>query len=108
MPKSPYTIPVPAGCACAHCGESFWPDDFGCEMPCLCERGWMPIYFHDECHLRRIVGSLSHLRRECSCFIEGSQCGDPPELTRRQAAVLACGEYLLRHGQLRPGPRRLQ
>ncbi len=45
--------------------------------------------WHRTCFLRSIVGSVAHLERRCSCYVPGSEEGDPPGLTRRKAANLA-------------------
>jgi hypothetical protein len=41
---------------------------------------------HIECAIRGVVGSLAHLQGTCSCIVPGSEEGDPPHLTKRQAA----------------------
>ncbi len=49
--------------------------------------------FHPECLFRAVAGSVAHLQRRCSCFVPGSREGDPPGLTRRQAAAAALAYY---------------
>lgn len=47
--------------------------------------------FHYECFFRMFVGSVGHVRKECSCW--GGKAGDPPGMTRREAAKAAFEEY---------------
>lgn len=65
---------------CAHCEEMIGPgeraDNEGSD-------------FHRECMFRGVAGSVAHQMKECSCYRPGSTQGDPPFLTRRQAAKLA-------------------
>ena len=42
------------------------------------------VWLHRECMIRLALGSLGHRLRLCSCY--GGTEGDPPGLTRRQAA----------------------
>jgi hypothetical protein len=49
---------------------------------------------HRECGIRMILGSVAHLDRRCSCFRKGDNCedgepGDPPGMSRREAARAA-------------------
>lgn len=44
---------------------------------------------HIECGFRSLVGSVAHLLRRCSCFQLGSTMGDPPGMTKREAAKAA-------------------
>lgn len=44
---------------------------------------------HYECSMRRVIGSEAHVLGVCSCNVPGSQEGDEPSLTRRQAAIAA-------------------
>jgi len=44
---------------------------------------------HRACALRQVVGSVAHLEGRCGCVVPGSPAGDPPGLTRRQAAEAA-------------------
>jgi hypothetical protein len=66
---------------CLWCDERFKEDE--------------PIEFllngamHYECAVRSIVGSLAHLKGQCSCVIPGAEETDPPGMTRREAAIAA-------------------
>ena len=55
--------------------------------------------YHYACALRTMLGSIAHLRGTCSCYSEGSTDGDPPDLTKRQAARLVAD--FVRHRQAR-------
>lgn len=46
-----------------------------------------PGPMHYECQLRSILGSVGHQLKQCSCY--GGTREDPPNMTRRQAAVAA-------------------
>lgn len=87
-------IPVPVGESCAHCDEPFLEDDTGIVIPSLPEGGYP---YHWNCHLRSIFGSVAHIEGRCSCFVPGASCGDPEELTRRQAADAAVAAYFWKH-----------
>jgi hypothetical protein len=52
---------------------------------------------HMECMTRSVVGSVAHQLCRCSCFIPGSEEGDPPGMTRRQAALAAVETMRLRN-----------
>jgi|HubBroStandDraft_1064217.scaffolds.fasta_scaffold32770_4 hypothetical protein len=47
------------------------------------------ILMHYECGLRGIIGSVAHLQRRCSCYVPGSEEGDPPGMSKREAAKAA-------------------
>lgn len=64
-----------------------------CEEPIDSDRELPPhlaaIAMHRECAWRAACGSLAHLQRKCRCFVRGSEEGDPPGLTKREAAKAA-------------------
>jgi len=67
-----------------------------CEEPILDgELSPQPVNapMHFECAARGVLGSVAHIERRCSCFVEGSEEGDPPEMTKRQAARAALEAY---------------
>jgi len=41
---------------------------------------------HKECLARQLLGSLAHIEGRCGCYVPGSAEGDPPGLSRREAA----------------------
>jgi hypothetical protein len=45
--------------------------------------------YHWACGLRSVIGSVAHLEKRCSCYVERAEEGDDPALTRRQAAEVA-------------------
>jgi hypothetical protein len=49
------------------------------------------MWWHRECMVRQVVGSVGHLQRRCPCY--GGTETDPPEMTRREAARAACELY---------------
>jgi hypothetical protein len=75
-------MPVPVGEPCTHCDELFVEGEQGV----MYANG---PYAHIECFMRGIAGSVAHQLGTCGCYVPGSAEGDPPELTRRQAAKVA-------------------
>lgn len=74
-------VATPVGAECGHCSEQIDATD----------DGWIDsggTVFHRECFIR-LTGSAAHHRRECSCFVPGSTCSDPPGMTKREAARAA-------------------
>lgn len=51
---------------------------------------------HTECTLRCVIGSVGHLRRECSCY--GGDADDPAGMTKREAAQAAVDIWRAREG----------
>lgn len=70
---------TPVNETCNHCEEPIALGDQGV----IYDNG--PVA-HLNCFLRGIVGSVAHQLKQCGCFVKGATEGDPPELTRRQAA----------------------
>ncbi|HEY1897044.1 MAG TPA: hypothetical protein VGG62_12255 [Terracidiphilus sp.] len=66
---------------CTHCDEPVLPGEQHPAFPSE------PMHF--ECGVRAVVGSVAHLLRRCDCYKLGSTLGDPPNLTKREAAVAA-------------------
>lgn len=87
--------PFPAGETCPFCEEPLdeAADDSGQAMPFHGETSAVR-HIHKECMLRSVVGSLAHLRGQCSCH-GGDQGG--PQVTARQDA-LAVWDWIARHG----------
>ena len=44
---------------------------------------------HRECAFRCIIGSLAHLEGKCDHYVKDSTAGDPPGMTKRQAAIMS-------------------
>src|SRR5262245_28332420 len=71
--------PVPVGERCEWCQEVFGDHDQGVKMS--------GKSYHVYCHVRLVIGSVSHQLKKCSCY--GGTWEDPPELTLRESAKLA-------------------
>ena len=62
---------------CRRCEEPILPgDDVHRDSPDM----------HHECAARQMLGSQAHIEKRCGCFIPGSGDGDPPGMTKREAA----------------------
>jgi hypothetical protein len=47
----------------------------------------IPYGLHRECAMRQVAGSVGHQTCRCTCY--GGDYGDPPGMTRREAAIAA-------------------
>ena len=47
------------------------------------------LAWHKACLFRQAIGSVAHMKKECSCYGGISKHLDPPEMTRREAARAA-------------------
>lgn len=52
-----------------------------------------PRWRHLECFCRPVLGSVAHIERRCGCFVPGADEGDPPGMTRREAALASVETY---------------
>jgi hypothetical protein len=86
-------VPIPLGEKCGWCDEPIGNNDDGFFMSHMTEQTVSMIAYHRACHMRQIFGSLAHCQRRCSCYVSGSTCTDPPEMTKREAAE-AVVEYM--------------
>lgn len=89
-------IPTPVGSECCWCRESIAEADMGMAMPTAFFEGQEPpaealAFYHKNCFLRTIFGSVGHQRKQCSCF--GGTLEDPQGLSLREAADAAVREY---------------
>lgn len=75
-------VAVPVGEKCFYCDEMFVAEDAGMK-----DEAGKSMHFN--CFLRGLIGSVAHQQQRCSCFVEGGDESDPPEMTRRQAADAA-------------------
>lgn len=75
---------------CAHCDE-----------PIAGSKRTIPHYdgtrvehrpYHPECAARLVIGGFNHIVGRCMCC-GGDLPPDPPEMTKRQAAVAAVAEW---------------
>jgi hypothetical protein len=62
-----------------------------CEEPL--EGGRIIGNTHQECAMRTVVGSVAHIEKRCSCYVPGSEEGDPPGMTLREAARAAVAAH---------------
>lgn len=80
---------TPVGDACVWCEEPVAAGESGYLVPYIGDGPVRLVAYHVECLLRCTLGSVAHLEHRCSCYVPGAVCGDPPELTKRQAAQAA-------------------
>lgn len=72
---------------CQHCEEPILVDEPGFSLIQIDEESnARRVYYHRECFLRGIFGSVAHIERRCSCFVPGSTCTDDEDVTPREAA----------------------
>lgn len=74
-------VDVPVGASCIYCHEVLVAGDQGVTLP--------SGSLHTDCLGRTLLGGANHISRLCRCY-GGSLPSDPPGLTLRQAATLAC------------------
>jgi hypothetical protein len=74
-------VPIPVGELCSHCEERIEAGDSGYYQA---EGDYA---FHEACYLRGMVGSVGHQLGTCSCH--GGGDGDPPGMSKREAARAA-------------------
>jgi hypothetical protein len=86
-------VATPVGEKCLHCDEPIAEGDYGVVIPLVDGNATIPIPEHYACFMRRIIGSIAHLTRRCSCYVPGADEGDPPGLSKRLAAELALEHY---------------
>ncbi len=86
-------VPTPTG-QCDWCDEPIVEGDVGMVMDRLDLVSTTDSYWHIECLMRSIVGSLGHQKKTCSCH--GGNEEDPPELSAREAAKAAY-QYFKEH-----------
>ena len=79
----PY-VDTPIGQKCLHCEEVIVQGEEGEIM-----LDGRPI--HRECLVRSVMGSVGHQKKTCSCY--GGSEGDPPGLTKREAAIAAAAFF---------------
>lgn len=80
---------TPVGELCAWCDEPIASDDTGVTMPHFDELGPRRLPWHSACEMRSAVGGYNHLRGSCTCC-GGTEPPDPPDMSRREAALWAC------------------
>jgi len=80
-------VPTPVGCECSWCGEEIVDGDVGQVMDFVGSDQITDSYWHLECFLRSIVGSVGHQKGTCHCY--GGTEEDPEGMTMREAALAA-------------------
>jgi len=80
-------VSAPIGESCSWCDEPIAEGEFGFIMDEITQDEARDSFWHQECLLRNILGSVAHQRKECSCY--GGEGEDDPNLTKREAAKAA-------------------
>lgn len=68
-------VPTPLGAVCLFCDDLVDEHDDGIMQPAVMAGGGTIAPIHLECHLRSVLGCVSHLARRCSCFGGGEHEG---------------------------------
>jgi len=84
--------------ACPYCFEPMEPEGRTLTCMSIVGGGTIEIDLHYECGVRVSIGSAAHQLGECSCF--GGTREDPPQMSKREAAKLACEAFLLLESQV--------
>jgi hypothetical protein len=82
---------------CCWCEESFLEGEVGFVMDQITHDEAKDSFWHRECLIRNVMGSVAHQRKECSCF--GGEGEDDSSLTKREAAKAAYEESEKEHGE---------
>lgn len=86
-------VPVPVGARCLYCTEPVAADDSGILVVALLGTGGPTVSpVHIECHLRSVLGCLSHLQRRCSCYGGTAHEGTDRDSARAVMAWLVSGD----------------
>lgn len=80
---------------CHYCGEPVPEPEPEPTIVFIREHGVTREAQHRECSMRSVIGGYNHLRGTCSCC-GGSDPPDPPEMTKREAALAAVRYWRLR------------
>jgi hypothetical protein len=90
--------PTPVGSECCWCKEGFVEGEQGLGLPTASLSvgstsmdSEILSYYHKNCFLRSLLGSVGHQRKQCSCY--GGTLEDPQGLSLREAANAAVREY---------------
>lgn len=88
---------TPVGEPCLWCEEPIEEGDNGFVTPYIGESESSLRAWHKACWQRQSMGGLNHIEGRCTCQ-GGTEPPDPPELTKREAAVAAVAAYERTHG----------
>jgi len=87
-------VSVPVGQECLDCNEPIAAGDRGFLLPVVRPRAPILRPTHFECHLRSVMGSVTHLEHRCTCF--GGK--DEDEYPSRRLSALATLQWLEARG----------
>ena len=73
---------------CLYCSEEVLPGEGNPNLETD-----LKYKMHAECLFRSVAGSVAHIRRQCSCYVQGSSESDPPGLTLREGSKAALEEW---------------
>jgi hypothetical protein len=82
---------------CLRCEEPVEDRLDAARMMVVDEEGSRLAFMHRECARRSVIGGLNHLRGTCTCC-GGTDDPDPPEMTKRQAAIAAVEYWRAKNG----------
>ena len=77
--RESYQIPTPVGTPCMYCEEPILEGEDGF-------RDGGGAFFHRECLLRGIIGSVSHQSKTCSCYTRDRLGCEEDGISRREGA----------------------
>lgn len=81
---------TPVGERCLYCDELVLEGECGYLVPYVDDGPPRRAAYHVECILRSTLGSVAHLERRCTCYDPaGVEDGDPPGMSKREAAKAA-------------------
>jgi hypothetical protein len=81
---------------CFHCQEVITGPDAKWVPYVAADGSYRIVARHWECAARSLIGGLNHLQGRCTCC-GGTEDPDPPNMTRRQAAVAAVTYWKRQH-----------
>ena len=79
---------IPPAALCGWCDEPLQPGDRTVGMNHLTAAGFHIRPWHWECEVRSVLGGVNHQLGRCRCC-GGTDDPDPPELSKREAAIRA-------------------
>jgi hypothetical protein len=81
---------------CDWCEEPIQRDELCHQIPYIGDPEKPFLYFHRECAMRQITGSLAHVMERCGCYVPGATDSDPLDMSRRDAARAAVKAFELK------------
>lgn len=98
---------LPGGTLCANCAECLDKTPISGEVFSTQLMNGETLYYHPECKVRMVIGSVGHQLGVCSCHPLRPTVEDPLGLTPRQSALLALLVCKFRTENLEDTPRIL-